>query len=105
MVPAPASRGNAPNRSSASRSTCPSTRAPAHERRPAVRRRPNRKPQDRGSTMSSSPRLRALVVDDEDLARHLIREYLQGHADVEVVGECENGLDAVRQIGALNPDL
>ncbi|MFL6677058.1 MAG: LytR/AlgR family response regulator transcription factor [Burkholderiaceae bacterium] len=55
--------------------------------------------------MTSTSRLRALVVDDEDLARHLIREYLQGHADVDVVGECENGLDAVRQIGALNPDL
>jgi two-component system LytT family response regulator len=55
--------------------------------------------------LSTTSRLRALVVDDEDLARHLIREYLQGHADVEVVGECENGLDAVKQIGALNPDL
>lgn len=49
--------------------------------------------------------LRALIVDDEDLARHLIREYLQGHADIELVGECENGLDAVKQIGALAPDL
>ena len=55
--------------------------------------------------MTPSNPLRALIVDDEDLARHLIREYLQGHADVEVVGECENGLDAVRQIGALQPDL
>ena len=49
--------------------------------------------------------LRALIVDDEDLARHLIREYLQGHADIQIVGECENGLDAVKQIGALAPDL
>ena len=49
--------------------------------------------------------LRALIVDDEDLARHLIREYLQGHADIEIVGESENGLDAVKQIGALAPDL
>jgi len=55
--------------------------------------------------MTSTPSLRALIVDDEDLARHLIREYLQGHADIEVVGECENGLDAVKQIGALQPDL
>jgi two-component system LytT family response regulator len=55
--------------------------------------------------MTSPARLRALIVDDEDLARHLIREYLQGHADVEIVGECDNGLDAVRQIGALAPDL
>ncbi|HEX7638661.1 MAG TPA: response regulator [Burkholderiaceae bacterium] len=49
--------------------------------------------------------LRALIVDDEELARRLVREYLAGHADVEVVGECENGLDAVRQIGALAPGL
>ena len=55
--------------------------------------------------MTSTPSLRALIVDDEDLARHLIREYLQGHADIEIVGECENGLDAVKQIGALQPDL
>jgi two-component system LytT family response regulator len=55
--------------------------------------------------MTSTPPLRALIVDDEDLARHLIREYLQGHADIEIVGECDNGLDAVKQIGALAPDL
>ena len=55
--------------------------------------------------MTSTLPLRALIVDDEDLARHLISEYLQGHADIEVVGECENGLDAVKQIGALQPDL
>ena len=55
--------------------------------------------------MTSSQRLRALIVDDEELARRLIREYLLGHADIEIVGECENGLDAVKQIGALSPDL
>ena len=54
---------------------------------------------------TSSPRLRALIVDDEDLARRLVREYLQGHADIDIVGECDNGLDAVKQIGALAPDL
>ena len=55
--------------------------------------------------MTSSQRLRALIVDDEDLARRLIREYLQGHDDIEIAGECDNGLDAVKQIGALSPDL
>jgi len=55
--------------------------------------------------VSPTTPLRALVVDDEELARRLIREYLQGHADIEIVGECENGLDAVKQIGALVPDL
>jgi two-component system LytT family response regulator len=55
--------------------------------------------------VTSSQALRALIVDDEDLARRLVREYLQGHDDIEIVGECDNGLDAVRQIGALAPDL
>jgi two-component system LytT family response regulator len=57
--------------------------------------------------MTASPHtcLRALIVDDEELARRLIREYLATHADVDIVGECENGLDAVKQIGALAPDL
>ncbi|MDP9123932.1 MAG: response regulator [Pseudomonadota bacterium] len=54
---------------------------------------------------SHTPPLRVLIVDDEELARRLIREYLHGHADIEIVGECENGLDAVKQIGALAPDL
>jgi two-component system LytT family response regulator len=49
--------------------------------------------------------LRALIVDDEELARRLVREFLAPHEDVEIVGECENGLDAVKQIGELAPDL
>lgn len=49
--------------------------------------------------------LRALIVDDEELARRLVREFLSAHADIEIVGECDNGLEAVRQIGALAPDL
>lgn len=49
--------------------------------------------------------LRALIVDDEELARRLVREFLSAHADIEIAGECDNGLEAVRQIGALAPDL
>jgi two-component system LytT family response regulator len=48
---------------------------------------------------------RCLIVDDEDLARRLLREYLAAHADIEIVGECEHGLQAVEDIGRLNPDL
>ncbi len=33
--------------------------------------------------------LTALIADDEQLARHLIREYLLAHADIEIVAECE----------------
>jgi two-component system LytT family response regulator len=51
------------------------------------------------------PALRALIVDDEDLARQIVREYLAAHADIEVAGESRNGLEAVRDIEAINPDL
>ncbi len=49
--------------------------------------------------------LNTLIIDDEELARRLIREYLKNHTDIEIVGECENGLDAVKMIGESNPDL
>jgi two-component system LytT family response regulator len=47
----------------------------------------------------------ALIVDDEELARRLIREYLATHSDIQIIGECENGLQAVDEIGRCNPDL
>src|ERR1041385_5086914 len=51
------------------------------------------------------PEIRALIVDDEPLARRGVRQLLAGHADVVVVGECRNGREAVRAIDALAPDL
>jgi len=52
-----------------------------------------------------SDRLRVLLVDDEAPARSLLREYLGAHADVEVVGECANGFEAVKAITESRPDL
>jgi len=49
--------------------------------------------------------MRVLVVDDEHLARALLREFLAEHPDVEVVGECANGFEAVKAIGELDPEL
>lgn len=49
--------------------------------------------------------LSVLIVDDEPLARRLLREYLGHHADVEIIGECAHGLAAVEAIGRLDPDL
>lgn len=49
--------------------------------------------------------MRVLIVDDEHLARALLREYLAGHPDIEVVGECANGFEAVKAIGELDPEL
>jgi len=50
-------------------------------------------------------RWKALIVDDEELARHVIREYLQPHAEVEVAAECANGIEAVKAVAEHEPDL
>jgi two-component system, LytTR family, response regulator len=49
--------------------------------------------------------MRVLIVDDEHLARAVLREYLAAHADVEIAGECANGFEAVKAIAELAPDL
>ncbi len=50
-------------------------------------------------------RCRVLLVDDEAPARALLREYLVAHPDIEVVGECANGFEAVKRIAESAPDL
>lgn len=49
--------------------------------------------------------IRVLVVDDEPLARDCVRLALRSHADVEIVGECASGEEAVHMIVDLTPDL
>ncbi len=50
-------------------------------------------------------KIKALIVDDEPLARKYIRRLLGGNRDVDVIGECGNGKDAVVFIRENNPDL
>jgi two-component system, LytTR family, response regulator len=47
----------------------------------------------------------ALIVDDEALARQVLRELLQGHAEIQVVAECANGFEAVKAVAEYKPDL
>lgn len=49
--------------------------------------------------------LRCVVVDDEPLARDLLRGMLEAYSDVEVVAECADGRTALRAIRKLDPDL
>lgn len=49
--------------------------------------------------------MRLILVDDEPLARGVMREYLAAHPDIEVVAECANGFEAVKAIAELAPDL
>ena len=53
----------------------------------------------------SDRKIKTVVVDDEPLARKGLRTRLERHADVEVVAECQNGLDAVSVISKNRPDL
>jgi two-component system LytT family response regulator len=49
--------------------------------------------------------MRVIVVDDEALARALLRELLAAHEDVEIVAECGNGFEAVKAVTEKKPDL
>ena len=49
--------------------------------------------------------IRALVVDDEPLARERLRRLLQNHPDVECVGEAGDGLQALSLLDELRPDV
>ncbi|MEI9918899.1 MAG: response regulator [Bacteroidota bacterium] len=46
-----------------------------------------------------------IIVDDEKLARDLLREYLENYPDIEIVGEADQGTEAVEKIDKLKPDL
>ena len=56
-------------------------------------------------TIASQNKIRALVVDDEPLARRLIMANLDNFPQVEVVGQCSSGRQAIEQIESLKPDL
>jgi two-component system LytT family response regulator len=49
--------------------------------------------------------LKLIVVDDEQPARALLREFLTDRKDVTVVAECANGFEAVKAVADFDPDL
>lgn len=49
--------------------------------------------------------LKAIIIDDEALARELLRSYLELEKDIEIIGEYSNGFQALKAINELNPDL
>ena len=50
-------------------------------------------------------KIRTMIVDDEDLARQVLREYLSKHPEIEIVAECANGFEAVKCAAEHEPDL
>jgi two-component system LytT family response regulator len=57
------------------------------------------------STRGRAAQIGAVIVDDEELARGLVREMLKAHSDVRVLAECANGFEAVKAVSDLKPDL
>ena len=55
--------------------------------------------------MKDAKPISALVVDDEPLAREIIREMIRRDAEISVIGECGNGMDAVTMIETERPDM
>ena len=49
--------------------------------------------------------LRVLIVDDEELARVRVRSLMAELGGLDIVGEAENGIEAVEKIGKLRPDV
>ena len=50
-------------------------------------------------------KINLLIVEDEELARELLKSYLKGQPGIQVIGECENGFEGVQMINSLKPDL
>lgn len=48
---------------------------------------------------------KVVIVDDESSGRKLIKEYLEDHKDLIIMGEANNGVDAIKLINEFKPDL
>jgi two-component system LytT family response regulator len=49
--------------------------------------------------------MKALIIDDEPLARSIIREYAKNHAEIEILQECGDGFEGIKAIQQQQPDL
>lgn len=57
------------------------------------------------SSLDRAARIKAIIVDDEPLARSNIKLLLKSDEDIEIVGECRSGMEAVTEIRKARPDL
>src|ERR1700760_524089 len=49
--------------------------------------------------------MKAIIIDDEPLARMMVKEYLQPYTDIQVVEECNDGFEGMKAIQQHQPDL
>jgi two-component system LytT family response regulator len=50
-------------------------------------------------------KLTAIIVDDETLAREIIKKYLGKYSQIDLLAECSNGFEGFKQINELKPDI
>jgi two-component system, LytTR family, response regulator len=54
---------------------------------------------------ADAAKIRAVIVDDEELARQVLREFVSAHPEIELIAECANGFEAVKIVTEQKPDL
>jgi serine/threonine protein kinase len=59
----------------------------------------------RSADFSEREKLGCVIVDDEEPARAVLKEYLSRFPEIEVLAECSNGFEAVKAVTELKPDL
>lgn len=52
-----------------------------------------------------SEKIRTIIIEDEALARNLLKSYLANHDQIEIIDECENGFDGLKAINEKKPNL
>ncbi|HKM94892.1 MAG TPA: LytTR family transcriptional regulator DNA-binding domain-containing protein [Prolixibacteraceae bacterium] len=52
-----------------------------------------------------SEKIRTIIIEDEVLARNLLKKYLADHNQIEIIAECENGFEGLKAINELKPNL
>jgi two-component system, LytTR family, response regulator len=50
-------------------------------------------------------KIRAIIIEDEELGRELIKNYLKDQQQVEIIAECANGFEGIKSIQDMKPDL
>jgi two-component system LytT family response regulator len=49
--------------------------------------------------------MKVVIIDDEPLARSIVKEYLKAYPAFEITAECNNGFEGIKAIQQYNPDL
>lgn len=52
-----------------------------------------------------SEKIRTVIIEDEQLARNLLKSYLADQEQIEIIAECENGFEGLKVINEQKPDL